>query len=264
MSGVLKPSHKMASLISNLAYIVLNTLLALMVVVIVDLFDSPWLAIGLVVLSKWRVLAVKMRYWWANLTSNFVDFLVGLNYVLIIYQLGESQFVAQLAVAGLYLVWLLIIKPGSSQRMVMLQGLVTIFLSNVVLSIFAASWSSPFFVLAEMVIGYHVMRHFLANFNEEAKPLRLVSGIWALIMAELAWIYWHWMIGYDLEINLGISQFAIVSTLMTFVAYKVLNFTNDDFETNSKGIVIDLMISIAFAAIAILVMLMFFSKVQIS
>ena len=40
--------------------------------------SANWVfAIILVLLSKWRVVAVRPRYWWLNLKANLVDFTVG-------------------------------------------------------------------------------------------------------------------------------------------------------------------------------------------
>ncbi|MDO4870894.1 MAG: hypothetical protein Q3996_02245 [Candidatus Saccharibacteria bacterium] len=263
MSGFLKkPSHKVANLVSSLIYILLNIALALAVIMIIDLFDSIWLAMALIVLSKWRVFAVKIRFWWANIMANFVDFLVGVSYVSIVYLLGDAQLFAQLAIAGLYLIWLLLIKPATNCRMIVLQGLVAIFLTNTMLSTFGSNLAVSFFVLAEMLVGYHVMRHFLINCESDNDSLRLISGIWALIMAELAWVCWHWLIGYDIAWGLRLSQFSIISTLMTFMAYKILNYANSESGGERQALKLDLVVSVIFVVIAILSMLLFFSKVQ--
>ena len=47
------------SFLSEVVYIALNIGLAIAVVLIIRATESPWPAVGLVFLSKWRVLAVK-------------------------------------------------------------------------------------------------------------------------------------------------------------------------------------------------------------
>ena len=68
--------HKRRSRLSEVAYVVLNIGLAAMVFAIVYTANSPWLAIAAVLLSKWRVLAVRPRFWFANLIANMVDILL--------------------------------------------------------------------------------------------------------------------------------------------------------------------------------------------
>jgi len=68
---------KRRSLLSELIYIVLNVALAVGLLVIVWAIASPYAAFALVLLSKWRVFAVRPRYWFANLQANMVDVIVG-------------------------------------------------------------------------------------------------------------------------------------------------------------------------------------------
>ena len=71
------------SFLSEFTYTVLNIALAVGVFLIVRYTDAVWFAIVLVVVSKWRVLAVRPRYWWANIQSNMVDFIVSLSVVIL-------------------------------------------------------------------------------------------------------------------------------------------------------------------------------------
>ena len=260
MKKLLKTTHKTSKIISNLFYILLNIALAAMVIVTVDLFASPWVGLALVVISKWRVLAVKMRFWWANIVSNSTDLLVGISYVAIVYYFGETYLIYQIGTAVLYLIWLLLIKPGSSPRAIMTQGLIVTFVSNVVLSLYGYNLDVIFFLLIEMFIGYNVMQHYLTNCDFEIKYIKLMSGIWALVMKELAWICWHWMISYILLTIIRISQFAVISTVLTFLSYKALNFINDSTIISRRGLFIDLLASGVFTVLLVLVILLFFSK----
>jgi hypothetical protein len=70
------------SFLSEAVYTVLNIALAVAVVIVIRYTGSIGFAIGLVVLSKWRVFAVRPRFWWANLRSNLVDFIVSISFVL--------------------------------------------------------------------------------------------------------------------------------------------------------------------------------------
>lgn len=260
MVKIRKPTHRTSILISNAVYVLLNVILAIAVVGVVDIFDSPWLGLAIVVISKWRIFAVKARFWWANLTSNLTDLLVGFSYVLLIYYISGAQFYYQIGLACLYLIWLLLVKPGIVYQKVMTQGLASIFISNLTLSIFGHGLPLPLFLMAELFIGYNIMRHYLTNCDFEAKYTKLMSGIWGLIMMELAWINWHWMVGYNFIADVKISQLAIISTGLTLVAYKTLHFMNEDSLSLRKGLKTDLLLSIGFVGAIIVVMLVLFSK----
>lgn len=259
-----RPKPRTTNLISSVIYIILNASLALGVLGVVDLFDSPWLGLVIIAISKWRIFSVKIRFWWANLASNFTDLLVGVSYVFLISFIGYDQLYYQLGLAGLYLVWLLGIKPGSTSVKIMTQGLVAIFVANLNLSLFSYSWSVAMFVLAEMFIAYNIMGHYLKNSDFELKYARLMSGVWAVIMAELAWICWHWMVGYVFLAGIKISQFAIVSTVLTFLAYKTLYYMNQEPGFNRRNLLIDLMASVIFVVLLIIIMVLFFSKPTIN
>lgn len=255
-----KPTPKTSNLISGLFYVLLNALLAVAVVVLVNLFDAPWLGLAVIAVSKWRIFAVKIRFWWANLVSNLTDILVGVSYVLLVYYIGGDQMIYQIGSALLYIIWLLMIKPGTSSLKIMTQSLIAMFLVNLNLSLFGYRWPILVFLMVEMFIAYNIMGHYLKNADFEIKYTRLMSGIWALIMMELAWIYWHWMIGYNFVAGIKVSQFAIVSTALTFLTYKVLFYMNQEADQNHRNLQIDLLASIGFVVVLILVMLLFFSK----
>lgn len=255
-----KPTPKTSNLISGLFYVLLNALLAVTVVVLVNLFDAPWLGLAVIAVSKWRIFAVKIRFWWANLVSNLTDILVGISYVLLVYYIGGDQMIYQIGSALLYIIWLLMIKPGTSSLKIMTQSLIAMFLVNLNLSLFGYRWPILVFLMVEMFIAYNIMSHYLKNADFEIKYTRLMSGIWALIMMELAWIYWHWMIGYNFVAGIKVSQFAIVSTALTFLTYKVLFYMNQEADQNHRNLQIDLLASIGFVVVLILVMLLFFSK----
>ena len=77
-------SHKRRSRINEAMYILLNVLLALAMFAVTYVSGSPWIAVALVFMSKWRVLAVRPRVWLANLIANTVDLIVGLSYVTLV------------------------------------------------------------------------------------------------------------------------------------------------------------------------------------
>lgn len=215
--------HKRRSRLSEVAYIVLNIGLAAVVFAIVYTANSPWLAIAAVLLSKWRVLAVRPRFWFANLIANMVDIIVGVSVVVLLVAAqggaaGSGSLVAQLIITLLYAGWLLFIKPRSRRVYVALQALIAILVGITALSLVSYSWDSLFFVLAMWGIGYVAARHVLGSYEEPHTTL--YSMIVAFMFAEFGWIGFHWLMAYPLpgSGNIQLSQLALLTALLTFVA----------------------------------------------
>src|SRR5436190_766658 len=80
---------------AHAAHIGLNLLLPILAYVLVRA-TFVWPAILLVVLSKWRMFAVRPRYWMVNLISNGIDITVAVALIL---------FMASTAVAWWQLFW---------------------------------------------------------------------------------------------------------------------------------------------------------------
>ncbi|RKV95158.1 MAG: hypothetical protein D8G53_09440, partial [Candidatus Saccharimonas sp.] len=66
---------------SEIVYHSLNLGLAAVLLAIARTIQSPYPALALVILSKWRVIAVRPRFWWANIQANLVDVAVGVGIV---------------------------------------------------------------------------------------------------------------------------------------------------------------------------------------
>ena len=112
---------KPASGVSHLLHLGLVLILPIGVFILVRLqFDS--LAFALVILSKWRMFAVRPRFWAANIRANSIDLMVGLSTVVFITQ-ADSLWNQLLWVAG-YATWLWVIKPGKSIPMVTFQDFI--------------------------------------------------------------------------------------------------------------------------------------------
>ena len=209
--------HKRRSRLSEVAYVVLNIGLAAMVFAIVYTANSPWLAIAAVLLSKWRVLAVRPRFWFANLIANMVDIIVGVSAVVLLVA-AQGSVVAQIVITLLYVAWLLFIKPRSRRVYVALQALIAIMVGITALSLVSYAWDSIFFVLAMWGIGYVAARHVLGSYDEPHTTL--YSMIVAFMFAEFGWLGFHWLMAYPLpgSGNIQLSQLALLTALLTFVA----------------------------------------------
>ena len=164
----LKVKRRRKSLTSNILYIGLNLALPVLIILLVRTTGSIILPVILVILSKWRALAVRPRYWLANLQANLVDLIVGLSVVSSVGIVGAANatdgqiLFFQIFIALFYAVWLLIIKPRSKRSFVIAQGGIALFLGTATTFAFL-SYSVPSFVIVLImwVIGYLSARHIL-------------------------------------------------------------------------------------------------------
>ncbi|MBC7943378.1 hypothetical protein H7X68_02695 [Candidatus Saccharibacteria bacterium] len=190
------------SFLSEVVYTALNITLAIAVVLVIRATESPWPAIALVCLSKWRVLAVRPRYWFVNIQANLVDFIVSVSLVVFLYTTYISSIGAypKLFVLGvltlLYIGWLLFVKPRSKRSFVVAQAGVALFSGVAALYILSYSWPVAAVVLLMWLIGYSTSRHVLASYEET--HILFLSLLWGLVMAEIGWLAYHWTVAYGL------------------------------------------------------------------
>ena len=251
-------SHKRRSRLSDIAYIVLNIGLAIALLLIVRYGQTPWLAIGFVLLSKWRALAVKPRFWFANLVANMVDVIVGVSVVTLLY-VSSGELVPQIGITALYAGWLLFVKPRSDKRAVTLQAGVAVFAGVTALATVSYSWDPLFMVLLVWLVGYSATRHILGNYDEPMTQIySLIAG---LIFAELTWIGHHWMLAYAVP-GLGgikIPQLAIVLTLCSFVAERAYVSYHRHGAVKKN----DVLLPIVFSAAIIIVLFVFYNRIAL-
>lgn len=210
-------AHKRRSRVSESAYVALNIGLAATLLIIVLAVQSPWLAIAVVLLSKWRTLAVRPRFWFANLVANMVDIIVGISTVILLYGASGSPWL-QAVLALLYAGWLLFIKPRSKRVYVAYQAGIALFLGITALSMVSYSWNIIFFVMVMWLFGYVVSRHVLGSYDEPLTSMySLASGF---IFAELGWIGFHWLMAYPLPGfgTIQFSQLALFTLLYALIA----------------------------------------------
>lgn len=206
------------SRLSDVAYVVLNLAFTGLLLVLILSFGSPYVAYVLVILSKWRVFAVRPRFWFANIQTNIVDVLVGLSIVTLIW-LADGALLIQILLTVLFAGWLLIIKPRSKRSWILAQAAISQFLALMALFSVAYLWPSFVVVLIAWVVGYSSARHIFAAYHEDEQTL--LSLTWGLIVAELSWLAFHWTIAYTLVGDLKIPQIAIIITLLGFATVKL-------------------------------------------
>jgi len=214
------------SFLSEIAYIVLNIALVVSIVLLIRLTESPWLAIGLVLLSKWRVLAVRPRYWFINLQSNLVDYLVSISFVVFLYSaysgpIIDSQKSLLIAILMIvYVVWLLFIRPHSKRLFVMIQAGVALSFGMGVLYSLAYAIPLSLLVILTWLVGYVTARHVLVHYNDE-KHVVLLAQVWGLFIAEIGWLAYHWTVAYSLfGSTVVIPRVALTMLVLGFVAVK--------------------------------------------
>lgn len=249
-------SSKRRSLFSELVYILLNVALAVGLLVIVWAIASPYAAFALILLSKWRVFAVRPRYWFANLQANLVDVIVGVSIVILLYA-ASGALVAQLVLTALYIVWLLVIKPRSKRTYVTIQAGTAVFLGVTALAIVSYDWIASLVVLCMWVIGYSAARHVLGSYEEA--HISFYSLVWGLIVAEIGWLTYHWTFAYDLPGvgDIQLSQTALIALGVSFVAERVYSSYTKHGAVRSSDVLLPILLAVS----VIIVLLLFFNSI---
>lgn len=176
---------------SHALHIGLNVLLPIAAYILVRI-DFVGLAILLVFLAKWQIFAVRPRYWVANIVASGIDILVSIS--LILFMANTTSTWWQLLWVGLYILWLVGLKPRSDVLSVSAQAMVGQLLALTVLYLKFGDSSLVVLVFGTWAIGYLAARHFLTSFEEPHAAL--LAHIWAYFSAALAFILGHWLLFY--------------------------------------------------------------------
>ncbi len=201
--------------LGELAYIAINIALPLVLMLLVLNFSSAYPALILILLSKWRVFALRPRFWWVNIKANLVDFLVGASYVGLLY-LSNGSIPVMLLLAVTFGVWLLYIKPKSTHTAIMTQAAIAEFLALTVLFSLSVIINEFFIILGCFVIGYIAARHVVANYEED--HAEFISYGWGLVVSQLGWLLYRWTWIYDLHLPFKIPQIALIVLVLSIAA----------------------------------------------
>lgn len=191
---------------SHILYLGLNVLLPILAYILVRI-DFVGLAILLVLLSKWRMFAVRPRYWIANIIQNGVDIMVAVS--LIIFMASTSVIWWQLLWTLLYGGWLLWLKPRFDVLSVSAQAMVGQLLGLSVLYIKFGDSSIVGLVAGTWLVTYLAARHYLTSFEESHSAL--LAHIWAYFSASLAFVLAHWLLFYG-----SIAQIIVILTTIGY------------------------------------------------
>lgn len=191
---------------SHLAHIALLVLLPILAYILVRIsFVS--LAILLIFLSKWRMFAVRPRYWLANLVSNGIDITVGVS--LVLFMANTTVVWWQLFWMALYAAWLIWLKPKSDVLSVSAQAMIGQLLGLLVIYFKFGDNSLIILVASTWLITYLSARHFLTSFEEPMTAL--ISHTWAYFSASLAFILGHWLLFYG-----SVPQIIVIITTIGY------------------------------------------------
>lgn len=214
--------RKSRNIVSSVLHIILNILLGVGSIILTAVTGSFLLGFLLVVVSKWRIFAVRPRYWLLNLKSSLVDLIVGFSFVLIAYCSGttlpsffEHPFHIHYVLALLYTLWLIFLKPLSSSHAATAQSLIAIFFGTTAAVQLSATYDSSIIVLATLFIGWAATRHVLVQSDDN--NFGLVTFVCGLVCAEIAWIFHSWLIVYKFgDTGIIIPQLSIILTVFAF------------------------------------------------
>jgi hypothetical protein len=165
------------------------------------------LAVLVVVLSKWRIFAVKPRFWPANIRANAIDIIIGLS--TIVFMTHTTSNVLQIIFTVLFIVWQVGLKPSRSGLGVSLQALAGQVYGLTALFIGWPDAPTIVFILAGWAVCYLAARHYFTSYDEPYAPL--YAHTWGYFAAALLWLSSHWLIFYSV-----IAQPALLLTAIGF------------------------------------------------
>ncbi len=250
------------NLASSMLHIIFNAAFATMVFLAIYIGGQIEVAIMLILISKWRIFAVRLRYWGVNILANLVDITVGLSVVVLMHIASDIQgggaLWVQVALAVFYAVWLIVIKPLSGSKATRLQAGTSLLLGSWVVMATAHSLAAVPFLTEFLLfmVGYGAARHVLSTHKEEQQPI--LSAVFGLLVAEFGWLATHWTMGYNIYLSdaFKVPQAAIIILLAGLIFERFYASTR----TGRSVWISEYSAPILFSLLAILVMLAYFSS----
>ncbi len=254
------------SFLSEVVYTALNVALAIALLLIIRSTESIWFAFGLILLSKWRVLAVRPRYWFVNIQANLVDVIVSVSTVIFLYASSvtvatdEQKLGLEVVLTLLYIGWLLFLKPRSKRAYVIAQAAVGLFVGVAAIYMIGYNWPASLAVLLMWVIGYGTARHVLSSYEEP--HIVTLSLMWGLALGEIGWLAYHWTIAYRLPIlqNFLLPQVSLIVLCFGFLAQK----SYDSYFHHQRIRLNDILLPLLFTISIVAVLLFVFDGVNTS
>lgn len=184
----------------------LNLLLPLALLVLARIHFYQ-IGLLLILLSKWRMFAVRPRYWAANVRANAIDLIVGVS--ILVFMANSATAAWQLVWTVVYASWLIFLKPGEGVFKVSLQAIVG--QTAGLMMLFVGWGGAPLYILvaASWLICYVAARHFLTAFEET--HTELYATIWGYFAGALTWVLGHWLLYYR-----NVAQVTLLLTVLAF------------------------------------------------
>ena len=206
---------------SGLAHVLHLALVLILPAAVLILVNQKFvqLALLLVVIAKWRMFAVRPRFWAANVRANSIDLMVGLSAVTFITR--TDSLLLQIFWAILYAIWLLSIKPGKSLIMTTMQSFIG---QLTALSALYLVWGDgPVWGLTLLtgLFCFLAARHFLDSFEEPYA--KMLSYAWGYFGAALAWLLSHWLLFYH-----GVAQPTLLLSTLGYGAAVLYYLDHND------------------------------------
>jgi hypothetical protein len=240
----INPTSRIASAL-HILYLLLLPLLVLGLV----RSDFTSGAVLVVILSKWRMFAVKPRYWMANVRANSVDIIVGLS--VISFMANSAELSTSLIWAATYAFWLVVIKPKSSPLWVGLQALIAQGVGLVATFNNFSTWHQVYLVVVAWLICFSAARHLFTTYDDGSN--RPLAHLWAIFAAQMALILGKWHIVY-----LGVVP--QVALLLSVIGYTLAlgYYLHNAHSSLSAGVRKQLIVF----SVAIVVLILLFSNWQ--
>ncbi len=256
--------RKSRNALSSVMHILLNLALAVVSISATVVTGNCLIGLILIVISKWRIFAVNHRYWFLNIRSSLVDFIVGTGFVLLAYAAGKTFLPVHFVLMGAYAVWLIILKPRSSTNAAIIQALTAVLVGSTAASVFAAITNDNIMSLilaaSGFIIGYAASNHVLVQASDTNPTL--ISLAVGLIFAEISWLSHVWLIIYTLgSSGICLSQLALILTVLAFAYFQVYT---DMSKHKGKLTLTNVALPLVFSAIMILVLVIGFSQPRFS
>ena len=199
----LKYSHKETA--GRYTHQLLSLTLPISVYLLVSKFGLPWLALVIILFSKWQIFLVKPRFWWANLKFSAVDlvFKLSISSLTIFAQFkieslvnksSISLHILQLSLVGLYIFWNLYLRTKTAPLKMLTQSLLSQYFGLTALA-WASGFISPVLPVPVVIsiawlISYASAQHALYAYEESAIPQ--LASFWALTSTLLFFMQIIW------------------------------------------------------------------------
>jgi hypothetical protein len=191
---------------SYVLYVLYNALLPILILLLVRARFEGF-ALLVILLSKWRMFAVRPRFWGANIRANAIDAIVGVSTLGMMASTSNNWSHLFYVIAWAW--WLIFVKPRVSVVWVSAQALIGLMLG--LMAIFTVWKRAPLLglVVAVGFVCYFAAHHFFYSFDE--KYTQLLSNIWAYFGAAITWILGHWLVYYGF-----VAQPTLIITTLAF------------------------------------------------